>query len=347
MLSRRRLLMTILAVAGGITAMSAVPAGSASFPGETGLLAFSRSEGGPGGSPVGILTLGSEGTINPDPLVAGDAFDPDWSADGSRITYVVRTLTATNIWVAAADGSGATQLTVSGGDRAPSWSADGSRIVFQTNRSGTEEIYTMAADGTDERALFVTPPGARDFDPTWSPDGRRIAFGSDRSGDFSIWLADADGSNLVDLNTPRGLNPCWSPDGTKLAYTSDTTGTNHLWVVNADGTGAIDLTAVSDPAAQDESPSWSPDGKSIAFATNRFEGFNIAAVNPLGGDLRALTTGTVEDADPSFQPVQQPPSTTTTTPATTPTTALIPDPEPTPDAVAGRTRTGAPVRFTG
>ena len=63
------------------------------------------------------------------PLLTGRAFQsqPRFSPDGSRLLYVSDETGADNLWVAAADGSGARPVTVlpASGMLSPAWSADG------------------------------------------------------------------------------------------------------------------------------------------------------------------------------------------------------------------------------
>lgn len=68
---------------------------------------------------------------------------PRWSPDGRYIAYLKRTGPAAQIWLAAADGSGARALTdAEAGVESFAWTADGTRLVFS---SRTGEIAAKAA----------------------------------------------------------------------------------------------------------------------------------------------------------------------------------------------------------
>jgi Tol biopolymer transport system component/DNA-binding winged helix-turn-helix (wHTH) protein len=100
---------------------------------------------------------------------AGEA-QPRFSPDGRRIVFVSTRSGSMQLWVAAADGSNARQLTNLAADAVtfPSWSRDGERIVFYTSVNGEFQIYTVDADGGPPT------PVVQGGGPSWSADGEHL-----------------------------------------------------------------------------------------------------------------------------------------------------------------------------
>src|SRR4051812_9671904 len=88
------------------------------------------------------------------------------------------------IYVANADGSNATKLTVG---KWPSWSPDGRRVAFYrgTTEALPQSIYVIDVDGSGELLL------ASGRSPSWSPDGKRLVF----ADDAGMEVMNADGTN--------------------------------------------------------------------------------------------------------------------------------------------------------
>ena len=93
-------------------------------------------------------------------LARGNAHDPAWSPDGSRLAF-----SAGALHVVDADGGARRRLTspTSTNDRSvadfePDWSPDGRRIVFLRHESGrgadVTALYVVGAGGGNERPLF-------------------------------------------------------------------------------------------------------------------------------------------------------------------------------------------------
>jgi Tol biopolymer transport system component len=132
-------------------------------------------------------------------LVAGSSLGgrlPNFSPDGRRLAFESRRGGAgPEVWLAAADGTQAMQLTRGPGrwQGSPRWSPDGRRIAFDSlGEDGHWDVWVIDADGASLRR-FTHDPGD-EVRPSWSRDGQWIYFSSDRDGlVHDIWRAPAAG----------------------------------------------------------------------------------------------------------------------------------------------------------
>jgi serine/threonine protein kinase/dipeptidyl aminopeptidase/acylaminoacyl peptidase len=137
-------------------------------------------------------------------VVSSSFFDghPHFSPDGKRIAFASsRSGDRTEIWLAAADGSGPAQLTHGPGSkqRSSCWSPDGRRIAFDSlSADGRWDIWTVDAEGG--APVRLTKGGGNV--PSWSRDGRFVYFHAVRDGSGQVWRVPASGG--VEERVTRG-----------------------------------------------------------------------------------------------------------------------------------------------
>ncbi|HEY8259150.1 MAG TPA: hypothetical protein VIG08_15955 [Gemmatimonadales bacterium] len=92
-----------------------------------------------------VISATGGGATNVTKGTRGQAYDPAWSPDGSRIAYSQDR----QIYTIRPDGTEKTRVSRDPRlqDVAPVWSSDGSKLAF-TRYVGASEIFVMNADGT-------------------------------------------------------------------------------------------------------------------------------------------------------------------------------------------------------
>jgi Tol biopolymer transport system component len=152
---------------------------------------------------------------------------PAWSPDGQRLAFVSNCAdpcanrAVSDLWVANADGSGATKLTagVEIDDDAwnPSWSPDGEWIAFGMKRANQSNIYRIRPNGMDLEQLTSGPWEVGNYvsfyGPTYSADGASLAYIRDvNSYITSLTISGADGSDpqLVPLSVGAPYSVDWA-----------------------------------------------------------------------------------------------------------------------------------------
>lgn len=151
--------------------------------------------------------------------------DPQFSPDGTEITFMRARERSTGLWRANADGTDSRRLAGSLlGPTASAWSPDGRRIALSTFSRKRDDrrchLYVVPADGGALRQIVAEEILTNR--PAWTPDGRWIAF-SNYDGEIRKVRPDGTGLQTI-VRLPgkeiRGLG--WSPDGKHLTYSART-----------------------------------------------------------------------------------------------------------------------------
>jgi Tol biopolymer transport system component/DNA-binding winged helix-turn-helix (wHTH) protein len=146
--------------------------------------------------------------------------DPHFSPDGRRLAFASGRSGYVAIWVAAADGSDARQLThdTRQWPGSPAWSPDGRSIAFDGGDVGGQvHIWTIDAEGGTPRQI-TTGPGSQTV-PRWSRDGQWIYFSRHQDGARDIWRVRATGGQPEQVTrTGSSFLGYELEDGTSLLY---------------------------------------------------------------------------------------------------------------------------------
>jgi len=183
-----------------------------------------------------------------------------WSADGSRLAYLVGTGAGRKIGVYNLR-TGQESLLPSAGMAGVdhfAWSPDGETLLFDLWQDGEQRVYRMGPHGDDLRQLTHFDSWAG----SWSADGTQILVGTDEG----IYQLGSNGQQLQQLNQLPTKSVSWSADGEWIAYTtaetkSGTPSTETLWMSRRDGSNAIQV------ATNILWQQWSPDGTTLGYIT--------------------------------------------------------------------------------
>jgi len=230
--------------------------------------------------------------------------EPQWSPDGSRITFSSTRSGRGNydIYVMQADGSGATQLTDGPApDQDPSWAADGKSIFFTSERDGRGEIYRVWLDS--KKVDRVTRGLSRAIMPAASRDGRYMAYAAQLVMGFRIQLVDLTTGEERTIGSSGGAcRPAFAPDTKELAFVVLDAEPSRLEAV----TETSRRTLIADRKLWSYYPEYSPDGRYIAFSVSpehhQGEDWDLAVTDATKpGQITKLTSGPGNDRVPHWK----------------------------------------------
>lgn len=231
---------------------------------------------------------------------SGDAFQPAFSPDGTRIAYIQRVESSSDLLVMPASGGEPVRLTAAGSSSPlhsyeriyqslwvfyPAWSPDGAELAF-----ASQAAPPYGSPAAEYRfSLFVAPSGGTGGQQqlyadamghvgrmAYAPDGATIVFAFAPVGEDAPRLyrySRATGTAEPLPSVPEGsYDPAFSPDGRWLAFAARGGGRTDIFAMPAGGGTPIRLTSLGGARA----PAFAPDGHLLAFlaitpGSNSFE----------------------------------------------------------------------------
>ncbi|HYN80375.1 MAG TPA: S9 family peptidase [Gemmatimonadaceae bacterium] len=220
------------------------------------------------------------GTPRQFPSASVNAGEARWSPDGKWVAYVA----GGQLWVVAADGRGARQLTkLHGGASGPVWAPTSDKIAFVSG------VYPDCADD----ACNVARAAQEDSSKVKAHIADNLLYrhwsawaGNTRSHLYVVALsggAPTDVTRGINYDVPPGPFGgseayTFSPDGRELAYTAKDQGRDDAWstdinVYTVPANGGSPVVITRENRGADINPVYSPDGKLILYQSQQRAGF--------------------------------------------------------------------------
>jgi TolB protein len=225
----------------------------------------------------------------------------DKGAFSTRISYVTKTGTMFNLWVADADGENA-QSALNSPEPiiSPAWSPSGTQLAYVSFEARKPTIYVHEV-ATGKRRLVANFKGSNSA-PAWSPDGKTLAVTLSRDGGSQLYLMDAAGANsdpkrLAQSNS-IDTEPAFSPDGATIYFVSDRGGSPQIYKVARTGGTPERVTFTG---TYNISPAISPDGRWLAYISRVSGTFKLHVMDLKSGTVNAVTDSSADES-PSFSP---------------------------------------------
>ena len=237
---------------------------------DNGRLVYALGAGGAGLNLTSRLVVtGQDGAGTPLADIAGYAWYPRFSPDGTRVAFAVSQTPggggAADLWVLDIERGTRTRLTSEGNNRFyPVWSPDGSQLAFADGAGGTNRVLLTSADGSGEPETLLDR-NERQFPTSWVADGNVMTLYTDNpdtARDLNVLAMDGDLTPELFLATPfqeRGVS--FSPGGQWIAYVSDESGQDEVYVRPYPGPGGQVIISTGGG----EEVVWGPDGSELFY----------------------------------------------------------------------------------
>lgn len=252
--------------------------------------------------------------------IGTDVHSLAWSSDGRWIAYVagnsdfvlgglgMGNIAPSAIWVVAATGGTAVQVTDDQSlNVSPAW-VSGEILTYVSSRGGGRDVYQIPLTNSGHPAgppLRVTA-GLNAHGISLSADGARFAY-SAFTETSNVWSVPVVTTGAVPVSQARPVtagnqtieNFDVSPDGRWLVFDSNRGGTQQIYRVPVGGGEPEQLT---NGATDVFSPAWSPDGREIAFHGFRGGHREVFVMPAEGGEPVQVTKGTDDLRGPQWSP---------------------------------------------